>query len=544
TGLVQAFGSGAMTNSIGDITQARAMLAIGTNTTENHPVLSLQIKRAVREFGAQLVVADPRKIELVDFAALHLQHEPGTDLALLNGLAHVILAEGLQDQAFIDARTENFAAWKEVIDQYPPEYVSQITGVPAEDIVRAARIFGGSRPASIFYAMGITQHTVGHANVTAVANLAMLTGNMGVPGGGVNPLRGQNNVQGACDMGGLPNVYPGYQAVTNEAVREKFAAYHGVAQPAAKVGLTVTEMMSAALAGDVRAIFVMGENPAMSDPDTTHVLEALKEVEFLVSQDIFLNETGDLADVVLPAAAFAEKDGTFTNTERRVQLVRKLLDTPGDARPDWVILRDLAQRFGADGWDYAEPADVMAEIAALTPIYGGMRYDRLAAEGLQWPCPTLEHPGTPVLHVGKFSRGLGYFSPVHHNPAAELPDADYPLMLTTGRMLQHWHTGTMTRRVEGLNFLVPEERVEIHPQDAARLGIADGDWIRVASRRGAITARARVIDRPRPGLVFMTFHFVEALGNVLTNNVVDPVAKIPEYKVCAVKVEKTDPPVL
>ena len=539
---MQAFGSGAMTNSIADITDARAILAIGTNTTEQHPVLSLRIKEAVRKHGAKLIVADPRRIGLADFAVLHLQHEAGTDLALLNGLAYIILEENLHDADYIAERTENFEAWRAVVEQYPPDKVSQITGVPVEDLVQAARIYGGNRPASIFYAMGITQHTVGHQNVLAIANLAMLTGNVGVPGGGVNPLRGQNNVQGACDVGGLPNVYPGYQRVDNEAAREKFAAYHGVPQPPPRPGLTVTEMLQAAHDGRVRALYIMGENPAMSDPDSTHVRECLEALEFLVVQDIFLNETGEMADVVLPAAAFAEKDGTFTNTERRVRLVRRALDPPGEARPDWEIIAEIARRLGAEGWDYADPAAIMDEIADVAPIYGGMSFERLEGEGLQWPCPDRDHPGTPILHVGKFSRGKGRFSPVHHQPAAELPDEEYPLMLTTGRILQHWHTGTMTRRVGGLEFLAPEELVEINPADAAALGIADRDWIRVSSRRGAVTARAWVTDRVRPGLIFMTFHFAEALGNVLTNNVIDPVAKIPEYKVCAVRVEKAEAP--
>jgi predicted molibdopterin-dependent oxidoreductase YjgC len=414
--------------------------------------------------------------------------------------------------------------------------------VPQDDIVRAARIYGGNHPAAIFYAMGITQHSMGHQNVLAVANLAMLTGNVGVPGGGVNPLRGQNNVQGACDMGGLPNVYTGYQNVAVDAARDKMAAFYGVEQPPAKAGLTMTEMFDAAHEGRVRAMYLMGENPAMSDPDTNHVLECLERCEFIVSQDIFLNETSPYADVILPAAAYAEKDGTFTNTERRVQRVRKAFDPPGEARADWQIVAEIAQRMGAPGWDYADPAAIMDEIAEVTPIYGGVHYDRLDGEGLQWPCPTREHPGTPVLHVGKFSRGKGNFSPVHHQAAVELPDDNYPLMLTTGRILEHWHTRTMTGRVGGLEFLAPEERVEINPSDAAARGIANGDWMRIASRRGAVTARAWVTDRIRPGLVFMTFHYAEALGNVLTNSAVDPVAKIPEYKVCAVKIEKAEAP--
>ncbi|MCB9451502.1 MAG: molybdopterin-dependent oxidoreductase [Anaerolineaceae bacterium] len=537
---MQAFGSGAMTNSIGDITQSKAILAIGTNTTEQHPVLSLQIKKAVRQYGAQLIVADPRRIELTDFAVLHLQHKAGTDLALLNGLAYIILQENLYDADFITERTENFELWQAAVETYPPEHTSAITGVPVENIVQAARIYGSNHPASIFYAMGITQHTVGHQNVLAVANLAMLTGNMGVSGGGVNPLRGQNNVQGACDMGGLPNVYPGYQSVADEAIRGKFTAYHGTDQPPAKAGLTITEMMTAAHDGRVRAMYIMGENPAMSDPNSKHIHECLEKLEFLVVQDIFLNETTEFADVVLPAAAFAEKDGTFTNTERRVQMVRKAFDPPGEARSDWQILSELAQRLGAKGFAYTSASEIMDEIAEVTPIYGGIQFARLEGDGLQWPCPTPEHSGTPILHVGKFSRGLGHFSPVHHQEAVEMPDTEYPYMLTTGRILQHWHTGTMTRRVSGLSIIAPEERVEINPGDAEKLGIADGDWIRIVSRRGSVKARAHVFDRPRPGLVFMTFHFAEALGNILTNNVVDPVSKIPEYKVCAVKIEKAE----
>jgi len=527
-----------MTNSVDDITQARAILAIGTNTTEQHPVISLAIKKAVRKHGAQLIVADPRRIGLVDFAVLHLQLRAGTNIALLNGLANVILAENLYDAAFIEARTENFEAWRAVVEQYPPSRVSEITGVPEDDIVRAARIFGSEKPASIFYAMGITQHTHGHQNVVAIANLAMLTGNIGVPGGGVNPLRGQNNVQGACDMGGLPNVYTGYQRVADEAVRARMAAYYGVEQPPAKPGLSLTEMIEAAGNGQVRALYLMGENPVMSDPDTNHVRECLARAEFIISQDIFLNETTEYAHVVLPSAAGMEKLGTYTNTERRVRLVRPALNPPGQARPDWQIIADIARRMGAPGWDYASPAEIMDEIAEVTPIYGGVSYDRLEGNGLQWPCPTRDHPGTPILHTRTFSRGRGAFGPVHYQPSVEMPDDEYPLVLTTGRVLQHYHTGTMTRRVGGLDFLAPEERVEVHPDDAAELGIANGDWVRVSSRRGSVTARAWVVERTRRGLVFMTFHFAEALSNVLTISAIDPVAKIPEFKVCAVKVER------
>ncbi|MBI3760627.1 MAG: molybdopterin-dependent oxidoreductase, partial [Chloroflexi bacterium] len=380
-------------------------------------------------------------------------------------------------------------------------------------------------------------------NVLAVANLALLTGNIGLPGSGVNPLRGQNNVHGACDMGALPNVFSGYQSVSDSAARGKFVKAWGRIPESEKPGLTVIEMIGAAGSGKIRGLWIMGENAAMSDPDAHHVEESLRRAEFLVCQDIFLNETANFAHVVLPAASFAEKDGTFTNTERRVQRVRRAIDPPGEARADWEIICEIANRLshiagnGRAAWTYADPAEILQEIASLTPSYGGISFDRLEASyGLQWPCPTPDHPGTPILHTERFTRGRGKFSVVHHVEPAERPDADYPLTLTTGRRLQQYHTGTMTRRAAGPEFIAPEELVEINPADAATLGVADGGWVTVASRRGEVRARAWVTDRPRPGVVFMTFHFVEALGNVLTNPALDPVAKIPEYKVCAVKV--------
>jgi len=395
-----------------------------------------------------------------------------------------------------------------------------------------------------------TQHTSGHQGVMACANLQMLLGNMGLPGGGVNPLRGQNNVQGACDMGCLYNYYPGYQRVADPPVREKFTSAWGVPQPE-EPGLSVTEMLDAVLTGRIKALYAVGENPMMSEPDVNHTRRCLESLEFLVVQDIFLSETAQLADVVLPAACFAEKDGTFTNTERRVQRVRKAVDPPGQARADGEIVCRLAKRMQDakprtqdapySGWDYASLAEIMAEIAALTPIYGGISYQRIEEVGLQWPCPTSDHLGTPILHVGKFSRGLGKFNPVEYQPPAEEPDEEYPLILTTGRILEHYHTGTMTRRVAGLDQLVPEERVEINTADAVRLEIRDGDWVWVYSRRGKVRVRTRVDGRCRPGVVFMTFQFAEALGNLLTNAALDPVAKISEYKVCAVRIEKATP---
>jgi formate dehydrogenase major subunit/formate dehydrogenase alpha subunit len=547
---VTSFGSGAMTNSIQDIAEdSQCIFIIGSNTTEQHPVIGTKIRQAKRYRGAKLIVADPRRIDIANYADLHLRHEPGTDIALLNGLMHVLLREGWEDTEFIAQRTEGFEELKAVVGEYTPERVSEITGVPAEEIEQAATMMAENRPGSLLYAMGITQHTVGVANVMSCANLQMVLGNMGVPGGGVNPLRGQNNVQGACDLGGLPNVYPGYQAVTNPDIQEKFEAAWGVPL-SNQVGPTVTEMLAAAEEGKIRCLYVVGENPMVTDPDLNHVRKALDKTEFLVVQDLFFTETCQYADVIFPATSFAEKDGTFTNTERRVQLVCKALDPPGEARGDWQIVSDLAKRMLALGaaapdesapysaWDYGSAADVLAEINALTPIYAGITYERLeAGDQLQWPVPSDGHPGTPILHVGKFSRGLGRFAAVDHAPPVELPDDEYPLMLTTGRVLYHWHGGEMTRRARYLEAMYPEALIEINPQDAQAAGIGDGQLMKVASRRGEIVARAEVTDRVGPGLIFSTFHFPESAANFLTISALDPQAKIPEYKVCAVRVE-------
>ncbi len=537
TGLATAFGSGAMTNNIADIDNCKTMLVIGSNTTEQHPVIGTRMRRAVRR-GAKLIVADPRAIDLVSIATLYIRQRPGTDIALLNGLAHIIVKEGLEDKEFIANRTEGFDEWRKMIEAYTPARVSEITGIPVDDLFTAARLYGGNKPSAIFYAMGITQHTVGHNNVLAVANLAMLTGNIGKPGAGVNPLRGQNNVQGSCDVGALPNYYTGYQRVVDDAARAKSENAWGVKLPATP-GLTVGEMLKAAHDKKVKAMWIIGENVAMSDPDSQHVIESLKHLDFLVVQELFMTETAQLADVVLPAASFAEKDGTFTNTERRVQRVRKAVNPPGEARADWQILCDVAQKMGVQsGWDYKSPEQIMDEIASLMPQYAGISYARIDAKGLQWPVPNKDHPGTPILHTEKFTRGKGLFSPVEHQEPAETPDTAFPFTLTTGRILQHYHTGSMTHRVAGLEMLAPEERVEVNPDDAARMGVNDGDWVRVSSRRGVVESRAWVTDRVGHGLVFMTFHYAEALSNVLTNTAVDPIAKIPELKVCAVKVEK------
>jgi formate dehydrogenase alpha subunit len=535
-GLVQSFGSGAMTNSISEFRDAGCIFAIGTNTTEAHPIIALELKRAV-DNGAKLIVANPREIDMVRWSYLWLQHNPGSDVALLMGMMRVIVEEGLLDQAFIDKRCENFDAFKKSLKGFDLDSVARITGVPKEKIAEAARIYATKKPSAILYAMGITQHSHGTDNVIATANLAMLTGNIGKPASGVNPLRGQNNVQGACDMGALPNVYPGYQAVTDAKVKSKFeAAWGGSLSPS--VGLPVTEIVEAAYKGKIKAMYLIGENPLLSEPDITHAEEALDKLEFLVVQDIFLSETAKLADVVLPGVSFAEKDGTFTNTERRVQRVRKAVEPIGESRADWEISCQVGKKMGGKGFDFKNASQIMEEIASLTPSYGGISYKRLEKSSLQWPCPTPEHPGTPILHTQQFTRGKGQFIPLEYKPPMELPDKQYPLVLTTGRSLYHFHTGTMTRKVAGLNVLKKEEEVEINPADAAKLGIADGDRVKVASRRGEVVAKANVTEVSPAGVVFMTFHFAESPANRLTNPALDPVAKIPEYKVCAVRVEK------
>ncbi|MFC1984036.1 formate dehydrogenase subunit alpha [Chloroflexota bacterium] len=535
-GLVQCFGSGAMTNSIDEIGSAACILAIGTNTTEAHPVIGLEVKRAVRN-GAKLIVANPREIELVRFADLWLQHKPGTDVALLMGMMRVIVDEGLADSSFIEERCENFDDFRESLKNFDLDSVERITGVPKNKIAEAARIYATNKPSSLLYAMGITQHSHGTDNVIATANLAMLTGNIGKPSTGVNPLRGQNNVQGACDLGALPNVYTGYQAVADQAIREKFEAAWDCSLPSAP-GLTITEAIPAAYDGKIKAFYLIGENPVLSEPDAGHAREALEKLDFFVVQDIFLTETAQLADVVLPGVTFAEKDGTFTNTERRVQRVRKAIEPIGNSRPDWLITCQIARKMGSKGFNFAHPSQIMEEIASLTPSYGGISYSRLDNGGLQWPCPTQDHPGTPILHATVFTRGKGRFIPLEYKPPMELPDDEYPLILTTERSLFHFHTGTMTRKVGGLNILLGEGMVEINPEDASALGITDGEMVKVISRRGEVVAEARVTEVSPIGVVSMNFHFAESPTNVLTSPALDPVSKIPEYKVCAVRIER------
>jgi formate dehydrogenase major subunit len=537
-GLSTTLGSGAMTNSIAEIHSmgpGDTLFAIGTNTTECHPIIGIAMLKAVKR-GAKLIVVDPRATTLTQHADVWLRLNPGSDVALLNALAHVILQNGWQATGYITEHTENFAQFREVARKYSPEVASGITGVPAKNIATAAEIIGRSNNVAIYYTMGITQHTSGVDNVMAVSNIALLTGNIGRPKTGVNPLRGQNNVQGSCDMGALPDVLPGYQKVDKTAVRRKFAKAWGCEIPE-KEGLKIPSVLEGIEKDEVKAVFIFGENPLRSDPDINHVTHCLKKVELLIVQDIFLTETAQIADVVLPGVTFAEKDGTFTSTERRVQRVRKAIEPPGQCKPDWLILSELMETMGYPA-SYAHPQEIFDEMRQLTPAYTGITYERLENESLLWPCPTTDHPGTPILHVGGSMRGQARFVPADYRPPAELPDAAYPLVLTTGRVVAHYHTGTMTRRCWGLRGVAPYEEVEIHPNDAAAIGIASGEPVRVSSRRGEVQAVAKVTTRVSPGLVFMTFHYSESSGNMLTNSACDPITQTPELKACAVAVRK------
>ncbi len=539
-GLATTLGSGAMTNSIAELEFAKVILVTGSNTTETHPVIGSLIKRAVMYNGAKLIVVDPRKIELTRYATLWLRQKSGTDVAWINTMLNVIINDGLANEKFIAEKTENYEAMKEIVAKYKPEDYEEITGIPANKIREAAKLFATAEDnkGSIVYSMGITQHSNGTDNVKSCANLAMITGNIGVENSGVNPLRGQNNVQGACDMGALPNVYPGYQAVVLPASHAKFEkAWNAKLSP--NLGLTIVEIMNAAYKGDIKALYVMGENPMVSDPNINHVEKAIKNLDFFICQDIFLTETAKLADVVFPATSFAEKDGNFTNTERRILPIKTIVDAPGEARDDWRIIQGLAQGMGRF-WNYASIKDIIDEINQVTPQYGGITFERIQnGERLQWPCPTPTHEGTKYLHKGNFARGKGLFSAVDHTPAAELADKEYPFVMMTGRILHHYHTGTMTRKTKSLPQYVKDGYIEMSSADVKELGVKDGEKVRVSSRRGTI--ETRVVDtgtKLRKGDVFIPFHFAEAAANRLTNDVIDPVAKIPELKVCACKIEK------
>lgn len=536
--LGRVFGSGAMTDSIKGWEKSDVVLVTGSNTTEAHPVIGYYLKHLVTYHGLKLIVIDPRAIELTKYAKIWLRQKNGTDVAWINGLMNVIIQEGLYHEEFVENRTENFARFKKIVSKYTPQKVEGITGIPKEKLIAAARMYASGKRSSIVFSMGITQHTTGTDNVLSLANLAMLCGNIGREGTGVNPLRGQNNVQGACDLGALPNVYPGYQKVTDKQIREKFEKAWEV-RLSPKEGLTVVEIIEAAKDSIIKGLYIMGENPMLSDPNLNNVRKGLESLDFLVVQDIFLTETARMADVVLPGVSFAEKDGTFTNTERRVQRVHQAIPEIGNSRQDWQIILELSKRMGYL-MDYNSPAEVMEEIASLTPIYGGICFARLGREALQWPCPGPEHPGTPYLHKDKFTRGRGLFTPIDYIPPAELPDEEYPFLLSTGRILYHFHTGSLSRRSKPLDSIAPEGFLELNPADAERLRIKDGDWINVSSRRGKVKTKVRITERVDERAVFMSFHFAESAANFLTNDALDPVAKIPEYKVSAVKVEKIE----
>ena len=536
-GLAAAFGSGAMTNTIDCIEKADVILITGSNTSENHPVLSSFVKRAVMQKGTKLIVVDPRRIKITRYADMWLRQNLGTDVAWINGLMHVILKENLHDEEYIKNRTEGFDEVKQMVEKFTPEFVEEITGIPAKDIIEAARLYARAKRGSILYCMGITQHITGTDNVKSLANLAMLCGNLGIEGGGVNPLRGQNNVQGACDMGGLPDVYSGYQKVIDPAAREKMAKAWGVDNLSDQPGMKVTQMVPAAHDGKLKAFYIIGENPLVSDPDLNHCEKSLNNLDFLVVQDIFMTETAKLADVVLPSACFAEKEGTFSNTDRRVHRVRKAVDAPGQAWDDWKITCEIATRMGHP-MNYENSQQIMEEISQVTPSYGGISYDRIEYEGIHWPAPTAEHPGTPILHREQFAKGKGTFHPIDFIPPAETADDEYPLYLTTGRLLYQYHTGTMTMKSEGLMDIAPECFVEMSPQDASKYAIGDGDVVNISSRRGSIEARIKISNKAVTGTVFIPFHYARAAANRLTNAALDPISGIPELKVCAVKLSK------
>ncbi|TCS87048.1 formate dehydrogenase major subunit [Keratinibaculum paraultunense] len=523
-----------MTNSIGEVEGNEVLFVIGSNTTEAHPIIGNKMKKAVKN-GAKLIVVDPRKTELASMADLWLPLNSGTDAALINGLMHIIVKENWHDKEFIEKRCKGFENLLETIEKYTPEVVYRITGIPEELLYETAKLYTSTKKAGIFYTLGITEHTTGTANVMNLANLAMLTGHLGIENAGINPLRGQNNVQGACDMGALPNIYPGYQDVASKESRKFFEKTWGVPLNP-NYGLRIPEMLDEALKGNVKVMYIMGEDPVLTDADANHVKKALNSLDFLVVQDLFLTETAKFADVVFPAACYAEKDGTFTNTERRVQRVRKAVKAPGECREDWKILIEVAQRLGAKGFDYEDAEEIFEEIRITMPTYRGINYKRIDKVGLQWPCPTEDHPGTPFLHKEEFTHGKGLMIPVEYEEPAELVCDEYPILLSTGRMLYHYNV--MTRYLKSLNDIRPYELAEINPIDAEKIGVKEEDFVRVTSRRGSITTRVTITEKVKPGMMFMTFHYKESPVNELTNSAYDPITKTAEYKISAVKVEK------
>lgn len=534
-GLAQTLGSGAMTNPIADITEDVDMiLLVGSNPEEAHPVIGAQIRQAIQR-GTQVVVVDPRKINLVKDSALHLQVQAGTNVAFANGMMHVILKEGLADRHFIEERTEGFLDLEKMVADYTPEKVAEICHIHPEDLIQAARMYAKAEKAPVIYCLGVTEHSTGTEGVMSMSNLAMLVGKVGKPGCGVNPLRGQNNVQGACDMGCMPYDFPGYQKVNNPEVIDKFEkAWHVPLNR--NTGLTSTKVLPAATAGNVKGLYIFGEDPIVTDPDTGHVRQALESLDFLVVQELFMTETAAYADVVLPGISYAEKDGTFTNTERRVQRVRKAVEPRGQAREDYEIFCEVMTRMGYP-CAYESAKEIMKEISAVTPSFGGINYERLEKESLQWPCRSLTDPGTPIMHVGSFARGKGLFKAIPYKQAQELPDEEYPYLMSTGRMLYHYNTRAMTGQTEGINQIANHSYIEINAVDAQALGIQEGDKVEVHSRRGKIETYAAVGNRVFPQEVFMTFHFPDGNVNEITNAVFDDIATIPEYKVCAVAIK-------
>ncbi len=537
-GLAKIFGSGAMSNSIDEIKDSACLFVIGTNPTASYPIIGLRIIEAVKN-GAKLIVADPRNIDLCKHANIVLNQIPGTDVALLSGIMKIIIDEGLQDENFIKERCENYDEFKESLKEYDLDTVEVITGINREIIIEAAKLYATTKPASILYSLGITEHTHGTENVFALGNLALLTGNMGKPSSGVNPIRGQNNVQGACDMGCLPDVFPGYQKVEDPETITHFEDAWGV-ELTNSTGLKFPEMLESAKNGDIKAMYIVGENPVTSEPDTDNIKNSLQNLEFLVVQDIFLSETAQMADVVLPGCSFAEKDGTFANSERRIQRVRSAINPIGESKPDWLITCEIAQRFGAEGFEYNNASEIYKEIAEIAPIFSGINYQRIDKEGIQWPCNDLNDMGTPILHTETFKteNGRGKFIPLKYRPSAELPDEEYPLILTTGRSIYHYQTSTMTGAVDGLKKLYGEDYIEMCSDDANKIGVEHGEKVKVISRRGEIEPKVKVTDSCLSGVVFMTFHFSESATNIITSAALDPISKTPEFKVCAVRVEK------
>jgi formate dehydrogenase alpha subunit len=525
-----------MTNSINEIEHNDVLLVIGSNATEAHPIIGNKMKRAAVR-GAKLIVIDPRRTELAEYAHLWLQLKPGTDNALTNALLNVIISSGWHAREYIEERCEGFDDLWETVKDYTPEYSSGITGVPADLIYKAAELYAKTPRAGLYYTLGITEHTVGTANVMNLANLGMVTGHIGVEFAGVNPMRGQNNVQGSCDMGALPNSFPGYPSVNDPDARARFSEAYGVPMPE-KMGLRIPEMFDMAVYGKLKAMYIMGEDPALTDADANHVRKALQSLDFLVAQNLFMTETAKYADVFLPAACYAEKDGTFTNTERRVQRVRKAVEPPGECRPDWQIIIDLGERLGHH-MPFASPEEVFEEVRRVIPNFAGITYERIDQVGIQWPCPSEDHPGTQYLHKGRFTRGKGLLQGIPYQAPAELCDDEYPILLTTGRMLYHYNI--MTRHSASLEMLRPYELAEVNPADAQSLRVGEGEMVRVTSRRGSITTRITVTDKVPPRTVFMTFHYKESPVNELTNSAADPVTQTAEFKVCAVNVQKVEP---